>query len=171
MSRLPEPWATPPILFGERRTSALLPWSWSAERLTGARNYWVAVVRADGRPHCRPLWAVWLDDGLWFTTGSPQLVRGLRSNPNVSVNLEDGSEVLILEGAAEQVTEPADLERFVAAYNTKYDHTAVVAGDEIADAEGPIGPAYLVRPRVVFGWQSDMRDPTRWIIPPEGAAP
>ena len=41
MSRLPDPQAAPPILFGERRTSALLPWSWSAERLSGARTYWV----------------------------------------------------------------------------------------------------------------------------------
>ena len=169
MHRLPEPQASPPVLFGETATSALLPWSWAAERLTGARNYWVATVQPDGRPHCRPLWAVWLEDGLWFTTGSRQAVRGLRSNPNVSVNLEDGTEALILEGVAEQVTTLADLHRFVAAYNAKYDHTAVVDGGEIADAEGPIGPAYRARPRVVFGWQSDMRDPTRWTFRSEAA--
>ena len=170
MDRLPEPQATPPMLFGEPATSALLPWSWAAGWLTDARNYWVAVVRADGRPHSRPLWAVWLQDGLWFTTGSPQLVRGLRSNPNVSVNLEDGNEVVILEGTAEAVSDTADLERFVAAYNAKYDHTAVVNGDAIADASGPIGPAYRIRPRVVFGWQSDMRDPTRWTFPAVSAS-
>ena len=162
MDRLPEPKAAPPSLFGEAATSALLPWSWAVERLTRARNYWVAVVRSDGRPHSRPLWAVWLEDGLWFTTGSPQLVRGLRSNPSVSVNLEGGDEAVILEGTAEAVTERGDLERFVAVYNGKYDHTAVVNAGEIADASGPIEPAYRVRPRVVFGWQSDMRDPTRW---------
>lgn len=162
MRRLPKPHAAPPILFGERATSALLPWSWAAERLAGARNYWVATVRPDGRPHCRPLWAVWLEDGLWFTTGSRQAVGALHSNPNVNVNLEDGSEALILEGIAEQMGAAADLERFVAAYNAKYDHTAVVDGGEIADAEGPIGPAYRVTPRVVFGWQTGMRDPTRW---------
>ena len=171
MHRLPEPQASPPVLFGETATSALLPWSWAAGRLAGARNYWVATVQPDGRPHCRPLWAVWLEDGLWFTTGSRQAVRGLRSNPNVSVNLEDGSEALILEGVVEQVTTLADLHRFVAAYNAKYDHTAVVDGGEIADAEGPIGPAYRARPRVVFGWQSDMRDPTRWTFPSEAGQP
>ena len=165
MDRLPEPQAAPPILFLERATSALLPWAWAVERLADAHNYWVAVVRADSRPHCRPLWAVWLEDGLWFTTGSPQLVRGLRSNPNVSVNLEDGGEALILEGVAEEVRGASDLERFVAAYNGKYDHTAVVADGEIADADGPIGPAYRVRPRVLFGWRADMRDPTRWTFP------
>jgi hypothetical protein len=30
---------------------------------------------------------------------------------------------------------------------------------------GNVGPAYRVTPRVVFGWQSDMRDPTRWTFP------
>ena len=171
MHRLPEPQAAPPILFGERATSALLPWSWAVERLADARNYWVAVVRADGRPHSRPYWAIWQDDGLWFTTGSRQAVRALRSNPNVSVTLEDGSEALILEGVAEQVTTVADLQRFVAAYNAKYDHTAVVAADEIADADGPIGPAYRVTPRLVFGWQSDMRGSTRWTFPAQAARP
>lgn len=53
----------------------------------------------------------------------------------------------------------------MAAYNAKYDHTAAIDGDEIADADGPIGPAYRVGPRVVFGWQADMRDPTRWTFP------
>lgn len=64
MPALFEPRATPPLLFGEARASALLPWSWAAERLAAARKCWVAVVRADGRPHYRPLWADWLADGI-----------------------------------------------------------------------------------------------------------
>lgn len=164
MPPLPEPEARPPILFGETAVSALLPWAWAAQRLTDARNYWVACVRSDGRPLCRPFWAVWLTDGLWFTTGS-QMVRGLAANPAVSVNLEDGNEVLILEGVADRVQTPDDLARFVAAYNAKYTHTAVVSGDEIADAEGPIGPGYRIVPVTVFGWQAGLRDPTRWSFP------
>jgi hypothetical protein len=170
MVPLPEPQASAPILFGERAASALLPWSWAAARLADAHNYWVVTARPDGRPHARPLWCVWLADGLWFTTGS-QAVRSLRSNPQVSVNLEDGSESLILEGIAEQMGDPSELARFVAAYNAKYDHTARPANGEIADKDGPIGPAYRVRPRVVYGWRADMADPTRWTFPPLGAAP
>jgi hypothetical protein len=165
---LPEPQASPPVLFGERTASATLPWTWAAERLAGARNYWVAAVRADGRPLVRPLWAVWLADGLWFTTGS-QMIRSLPTHPQVSVNLEDGSAALILEGVAEQIGAYADLTRFVAAYNRKYEHSARVSdvsGGEIADAEGPIGPAFRVRPRLVYGWRSDMQNPTRWTFPP-----
>ena len=161
---LPEPQAAAPILFGEAAKSALLPWSWAAAKLTDAHNYWVVTVRSDGRPHARPLWCIWLPDGLWFTTGS-QAVRNLRANSQVSVNLEDGAEVLILEGVAEQASAPADLERFVEVYNAKYGHTARAAGGEIADADGSIGPAYRVRPRTVYGWRADMTDPTRWTFP------
>jgi hypothetical protein len=164
MPPLPEPAARPPILFGEPATSALLPWASAVQLLTVARNYWVAAVRTDGRPICRPLWAIWEPDGLWFTTGS-QMVRSLPRNPFVSVNLEDGDEVLILEGIAEQIHDAEALAQFVAAYNAKYDHTAFVENGAISNAEGPIGPAYRVTPRTVFGWQTDMRDPTRWTFP------
>jgi hypothetical protein len=171
MPSLPEPAASPPTLFGETAITALLPWSWAVERLTGPRNYWVATVRPSGRPHCRPHcrphWGVWLDDGFWFCTGS-QAAGNLAVNRQLSVHLESGNEVLILEGVAEQVTERDDLERFVAAYNAKYSHTARVSGNEIADKDGEIGPAYRVRPRVVYGWQAEMRDPTRWTFPPSG---
>jgi hypothetical protein len=166
MPRLPDPHASAPILFGEVATSTLLPWPWALERLRGARNYWVATARPDGRPHSRPLWAVWLEDGLWFCTGS-LAVKNLASNPQVSVNLEGGDETVILEGVAEKITAEDDLLRFVEAYNPKYDWTARPVDGEIADVNGSVGPAYRVRPRVVFGWQSDMRDPTRWTFPPE----
>jgi hypothetical protein len=166
MTPLPTPRASAPILFGERAASALLPWAWAAERLTRARSFWVATTRPDGRPHCRPLWAVWLEDGLWFCTGS-LAIANLTSNPAVSVNLDDGDEVVILEGTAEKVTSEADLQRFVEAYNPKYDWTARPEHGAITDVNGNVGPAYRVRPRVVFGWQADMQDPTRWTFPPE----
>lgn len=165
MPSLPTPTASPPMLFGEPASSALLPWAWAAERLSRPRNYWVATTRPSGRPHCRPHWGVWLEDGFWFCTAS-QAAGNLAANPQVSVHLESGTEVVILEGVAEQATARDDLERFVGAYNAKYDHTARVSGDEIADADGEIGPAYRVRPRVVYGWQAEMRDPTRWTFPP-----
>jgi hypothetical protein len=148
-------------VFGETAKSELLPWSWAADKLAEAHNFWLVTVRPDGRPHARPHWCIWLADGLWFTTGS-QAVKSLRVNSQVSINLENGSEVLILEGTAEQVSTTADLERFVETYNTKYGHTARLAGGEIADADGPIGPAMRVRPRTVYGWRADMKDATRW---------
>ena len=88
MQRLTRTSGLPPVLFGETATSALLPWSWAAERLTGARNYWVATVRPDGRPHCRPLWASGSGRALVHTGSPPSEIW--RANPEVSVNLEGG---------------------------------------------------------------------------------
>ncbi len=165
MPPLPAPIPSPPTLFGETAMSSLLPWDWAEERLRAPRNYWIATVAPSGRPHCRPHWGVWLHDGFWFCTGS-RAAANLAANPEITVHLESGAEVLILEGVAEQVTAPDELARFAAVYNAKYDHTATVDGGEMADADGHIGPAYRVRPRVVYGWESEMRDPTRWTFPP-----
>ena len=44
-----------PSGYGINRSTdeGLLPWSWVQERLTTARNYWIATARPDGRPHDR----------------------------------------------------------------------------------------------------------------------
>ena len=45
--------------------SGLLPWSWAAQRLTSAQNYWVASIRPDsGAPHAMPVWGMWDDSEL-----------------------------------------------------------------------------------------------------------
>ncbi|MDP8978772.1 MAG: hypothetical protein M3N17_09420 [Actinomycetota bacterium] len=86
------------------------------------------------------MWCVWLADGLWFRPGS--LARhnrhNLALNDRISVHLEAGDEVGILEGVARRVTDP----------------------------DGNAGPASRVAPRVVFGWRSGMASPTRWRFPP-----
>ena len=77
----------------------LLPWSWAQQRLEAARAFWIATSRPDGRPHCRPMWGVWLADGWRFSTGS--LARhNLVANPQITVHLDSGTEVVIVEGAA-----------------------------------------------------------------------
>src|ERR1051325_9341334 len=85
----------------------LLPWSWAVERLEAARNFWFSTVRPNGRPHAMPAWAVWLD-GLLYFEGSPMTRRAqnLASNPNLSVHLESGDQVLILEGRVREAAPP-----------------------------------------------------------------
>ena len=63
------------------------------------------------------------------------------------------------------------LQGFLAAYNPKYDWDAVVIDGEVTDSAGAAGPAYRVRPRVVFGWDADMRAPTRWSFPDPTTTP
>ncbi|MDQ3363669.1 MAG: pyridoxamine 5'-phosphate oxidase family protein [Actinomycetota bacterium] len=133
-------------MFGGHLDPVLLPWGWAAQHLAKARNYWIATTRPDGRPHCRPVWGVWLDGAFYFSTGS-LAAENLAVNPEITVHLESGSEVVIVEGVAEEVAENALLRRVVDTYNPKY-------GWEL-DPDSLPGPFYAVRPRVAFGWVSD----------------
>jgi Pyridoxamine 5'-phosphate oxidase len=104
MDALATPTAAPPVLYGAPAPPGdLLPWSWAEQQLVTARHYWIATTRPDGRPHCRPVWGVWLPDGFWFSTGS--LARhNLLTNPQITVHLESGDQVVIVEGVAAAMT-------------------------------------------------------------------
>jgi hypothetical protein len=135
-----------PRMFGSHLDPVRLPWRWATERLIPARNYWIATTRADGRPHSRPVWGVWLDDTFYFSTGS--LAAGnLAANPAITLHLESGSEAVIIEGVAKVVSEVTLLERVITLYNQKY-HWNV-------DPNNLPGPYYAVHPQVAFGWVSD----------------
>ncbi len=140
-----QPKASRPNLSAGYLEPKLLPWSWAVERLIESSNYWIASTRPDGRPHARPVWGVWLDEAVWFSTGG-LIGRNLRANPEVSVNLESGDETVILEGRVEITREPALLKRFVEAYNPKY--TWSFTPDQVGDL-------YIARPRLAFAWICD----------------
>ena len=66
----------------DEATATLLPWSWAVERLTRSHEYWLATSWPDGRPHLMPVWAVWMDGGLWFSSSVPsRKARNLRPSP------------------------------------------------------------------------------------------
>src|SRR5207247_1918364 len=74
---------------GPTEGSGLLHWSWAAERLTAARNYWVATVWPDGRPHIMPVWGMWDDSTLWFTSSAgPRKGRNLTTDPRCCATAE-----------------------------------------------------------------------------------
>ena len=136
-----------------------LPWSWAVERLAAARNYWVCTTRADGRPHTAPVWGIWRDDALWFSTArASQKGRNLAREPSLVAHLESGDETVILEGEAEDVHDPAALGRFADAYAEKYDFRP--------DPTAPASAVYRLRPRVAQTWRE--RDypqtATRWVF-------
>lgn len=162
MDVLPEPTAGSPRLFDAPAPLAdLLPWSWAEERLKRAREYWIATVRVDGRPHCRPVWGVWLPDGFWFSTGSSAR-ENLVHNPNITVHSGDGQEVVILEGVAGRVDDAASLTALCQAYTPKYDYPISPVDGEVRDPSGTGGPAYRALPHKVIAWGRDMANPTRW---------
>ena len=88
-------------------------------RLEASRNVWRCGVDG-GRPHSRPVWAVWLPEGLAFSTGSPVLRRACDGG-FVTATTEGGDDPVILEGTGRRVLERVVLERFAGALNQKYD--------------------------------------------------
>jgi nitroimidazol reductase NimA-like FMN-containing flavoprotein (pyridoxamine 5'-phosphate oxidase superfamily) len=131
--------------------AGVLPWSHAEDRLRQAKNYWVATAGPDGRPHAVPVWAVWLDGALYFGAG-PRSARNLEANPRVSIHLENGDDVVIIEGLAEAFADRdgALFPRVADAFAAKYDYRP----------EEPSG--YVLRPRVAYAWSSFPADATRW---------
>lgn len=135
-----------PTMFGKSGLDpVLLPWSWAEHRLRHANSYWIATTRPDGRPHTRPVWGVWLAGTFYFSTGS-LAVGNLADNPHITVHLDSGAEVVILEAIARITADAAELRPVALAYNDKYRWDI--------DPDRP-DTWYAVRPRVAFGWISD----------------
>ncbi|WP_068280782.1 pyridoxamine 5'-phosphate oxidase family protein [Aldersonia kunmingensis] len=158
-----DPRPSAPIMFGiQTENTDLLPWSWAEERLNAARNFWISSTRPDGRPHSRPIWAVWLDNALWYSTGS--LARtNLVTNDAYEVHIDDGESVVIVEGRARPVHhEPDAVQRMCEVYSTKYDYPMTPHGDEIRSSDGQGGPVFVLDPEVAFGWIGEIERPTRW---------
>lgn len=137
----------------------LLDWSWAEERLVSARNYWVTTVRPDGSPHAMPVWGLWHEAAFYFSS-SPDSRKGrnLAANPAVTVNLESGDEVVVVEGTAGYERDEDVLRRLGEDYSRKYSFDVSFAGGR---------PLYVVRPRVVYAWveQDFPETATRFTFP------
>ena len=132
--------------YGVRETEeGMLQWGWAVERLTAARNYWVATTRPDGRPHAMPVWGIWLDGAFFFGSGrNSAKTRNLAENPAIVIHLESGDETVILEGLAERVLDGELEQRVDTAYGPKYDFTP--------DSSGESDPWFAVRPKRAYAW-------------------
>jgi PPOX class probable F420-dependent enzyme len=146
---------------GPDQGSGLLDWSWAAQRLTAARNYWVATVWPTGRPHLMPVWAMWDDSTLWFSSAvGSRKTKNLRADPNCVVTT-DASDPVIIEGQATVVTEPAQLQRVIDLMNAKY-----ATHLQLGFLDPAVNATFRVRPNRVFGMSdADFTgSPTRWIF-------
>jgi hypothetical protein len=145
----------------EGRLNGYVPWSHVQDRMSSAKSYWISTTRPDGRPHTTPVWGMWLDDTFYFD-GSPETVRGrnIAANPSISVHLESADDVVIMEGAAHEITAP-DLElreRLASAYSAKY----AAAGYEPGPETWEQGGLYIFTIDKVLAWTAFDKDPTRW---------
>jgi hypothetical protein len=155
----PEPKASRPYVPGYGIPTSIkgtLPWSHVIERMEKSRNYWVGTVGPDGRPHVVPVWGVWdAARGTLYFGGGPDTrwSRNLTANPQVTVHLESGDDVVILEGVVERITDP--------------NHPLVTPIDDAYEAKYQMRhgtPFWVLRPRVAFAWSKFPNNATRWLF-------
>lgn len=135
------PTAQPLSIYGSPTEVSQLEWAWVDEQLGAAGIYWV-VANGSGHPHPRPLWGLWIDHLMHLSIGSPPMNRQIADRPAVTVHLESGTDVVILEGTAVGTTEDAELLR---RYDAKYDWTYTVE---------EYGPLTTVVPSTAIAWRS-----------------
>ena len=145
-------------MYGSVSDQPSLEWSWVQAQLDTAGTYWV-VARA-AHPHPRPVWGVWDQRVLFLSIGSPTIARQLESDPTITVHLDSGTDVVIIEGRVSGSTvEPSVIER----YNAKYDWDYDVA---------EYGPLTSISPATVMAWRSadwagrgGFQSTGRWTLP------
>jgi general stress protein 26 len=145
---------------GSEEGSGLLPWSWADEQLRASRHFWLATRWPDGRPHVMPVWAVWHQGALWFSSSNrSRKAQNLAADPRCVLTSEDPLNPVVVEGVAELLTSLADLETLLREENAKYDTS--YAMDMLDPA---LNSAWRVRPQWAFGLRAEefTGTPTRW---------
>jgi hypothetical protein len=150
-----------PAEYGSPGDAALVPWSEVEEKLRAASNYWLATVGPNGRAHVRPVDGVWVDGALCFGgSDETRWVRNLQANPAVTVNLASEAEAIILEGAAELMTDPHHPLARPSAEASLHKYPQYHSDGKIP----PFQPFWAFRPKRAFAWTLEgfPRSATRW---------
>ena len=142
--------------------SGLLDWPEAERRLTVSHDYWCATVRPDGSPHVMPVWGVWLDGRLWFSSGlGSRKARNLATDPRCTLTTDDARNPVVLDGTASRIVEQGPIAAFVAAVNAKY-----AAGLTVDFQDPAVNGTFAVDPqRVIALSDGDFTgSPTRWLF-------
>ncbi|GAA1173940.1 pyridoxamine 5'-phosphate oxidase family protein [Ornithinimicrobium humiphilum] len=147
-------------------TDGLLTWDQVEPRLRDAQHYWISSVRPDGRPHSVPRWGVWFDGRFWYD-GAPTTrhTRNVEHNPAVTLTLESGTEVVIVEGESHATrVDPDDLGGRLSEAFGKYAAAGYTpAPDSWAGEDG--GGLRVITPGRVLAWFDFPNDCTRFSFP------
>jgi hypothetical protein len=147
-------------LQGPTEGTGLLPWSWAEARLNASHDYWVATVWPDGRPHLMPVWAIWHDESLWFSSSkASRKATNLAANPRCIVATDNALEPVIIEGDADVISDRPTLQMVLDLENAKYNTDYSI---ELLDPA--VNVCWRLRPVWAFGIaQGDFTgSPTRW---------
>jgi hypothetical protein len=124
--------------------TGLIPWQLVEEKLAAARNYWIATVTPNGRPHTTPIWGLWQEDRLYFGVDArSQKARNLDASSTAVVHLESGDDVVILQCEVAAEDDQETVAAVLSAYAAKYDLPEDFAFD----------PVRVAKPYRGFAWR------------------
>ncbi|HEX2910319.1 MAG TPA: pyridoxamine 5'-phosphate oxidase family protein [Chloroflexia bacterium] len=122
-------------------------WQEVVGELELAHNYWLSTSSPDGKPHAMPVWGIWHSDHFYFSTHRhSRKSRNLKANSRVVVHLESGANAVIVEGVAEEITDPEFLRRLGDIYALKYSGMRLSSDPTSSDA------VFAVKPLVIYAW-------------------
>jgi hypothetical protein len=145
--------------YGQVGDHAALEWEWVDDQLRRAGTYWV-TARTSGHPHPRPVWGIWRSSQLFLSIGTPVTRQALDVDPLVTVHLDSGTEVVIVEGRASGSSDHAEL---LAEYDEKYDWSYDLT---------EYGSLTRISPDAVLAWRTagwagrdSFQQAGRWVFP------
>jgi hypothetical protein len=147
-------------IVGPEDGHGLLEWAWAEERLIASHDYWVATVTPDCRPHVMPVWGLWNDAAVWFSSSSrSRKTRNLAINPRAAVTTDNPLQPVVVEGDVERVVDQDAIALFVSLVNKKYgtEYSVEFFGDNAC---------FRVSPAWAFALdEADFTStPTRWMF-------
>jgi hypothetical protein len=148
-------------IVGPDEGSGLLPWSWAEERLQASHDFWLATQWPDGHPHVMPVWGVWSEDALWFSSSpTARKARNLELHPRAVATTDDALAPVIVEGDVVRIHDVETIEAFVAWVNTKYE-------TDYSLEFFASNACYRLDPVWAFGLSETdfVGSPTRWVFP------
>lgn len=151
------------IASGAPPGTAALGWDELQQRFAAERSYWLATAGPCGRPHVRPVLAVWLAGTIYSTT-SPAARKGrnLEQRPECSLAARAPAIDIVIEGTTSWVDDRGLLEQIAAAYDSKYDWPVTITPENMFDAPygaPTAGPppyrVYQITPVAAYGFGTD----------------
>ncbi len=143
--------------------TSYVDWNWVAAQLAESKHYWLCSVRPNGHPHVVPRWGAFIDHRLYYD-GSPETrhARNIITNPHVTLNLESGEKVIILEGISQPAgkPDPEFAERLAHAIQGKY----AALGYSPNPHQWDEGGLYVFTPLQCIAWTRFNEDPTKFIF-------
>lgn len=147
-------------------------WADAQKQLEQSEKFWLATTDPDGSPHVVPIFSVWVDDTLYFTSGKKvRKSRNLAQNAHCVISTQGETLDVMVEGEATKITDEAAMQRVAKAYADKYGwpimpHDGAFDAPYGAPSAGPAPYAcYHVRITKVFALgTSEVYGATRWVF-------